>query len=79
MASDFKPLWDVAPKGAQYLAMDQDKTWHFFSHQPTQGEVSWYATGPSGRRWAFHIGPSLTEWPDVYADRPWTESLEART
>ena len=35
-----KPPWDVAPKWAQYLILDESGAWAFCEHEPERMELS---------------------------------------
>lgn len=59
-----KLSWNDAPEWAQYLAMDSNGAWYWYSHKPTveDGDYVWYFVDGRYKR----------------ADSDWKESLESR-
>ena len=60
-----KPDWKDAPEWANYLAMDEDGYWFWFSIKPRQTEFGYWEQ--AGR----------TEFAGTN-DHPWKDSLEKR-
>ncbi len=61
-----KPGWEDAPSWAQYLAMDADGGWYWYSTRPEKKNDCWWLFAEQGRQ-AF-----------AEATAQWWESLEER-
>lgn len=66
------PSWDDAPEWAMWLAMDSDKAWHWYQHEPYQHRTSnWFTNQEDDGMFKFAIST------DYAGD--WRNTLQART
>jgi hypothetical protein len=67
-----KPDWKDAPEWANWLAMDEDGDWYWYSSAPRRGASSWLSGGDltyAGRG---------NDWEDKLYERPQTTNPDAR-
>lgn len=60
------PDWSQAPEWANYVAMDADGAWYWYSDEPVSRVNYWHSTGGST---AF-AGNSITIWRSSLTSKP---------
>lgn len=63
-------MWNNAPAEAEWIAMDKDGTWHWFSFWPVIGEVKWLYRGGGFYQEANIDEPFKGNWKDSLQPRP---------
>lgn len=67
------PSWDDAPEGFDWLAMDSNKVWNWFQHEPFQHKSdNWYTNRESGGQYrrALVTNNYFGDWRNTLQSRP---------
>lgn len=64
-------LWKYAPDWADYVAMDEDRYWHWYANAPEESHDDWFLGGDSWESLGLKIPiPDGYDWRDSLHKRP---------
>jgi hypothetical protein len=61
------PDWSQAPEWANYVAMDADGAWYWYSHEPIRRGDCWWSSAGGNTAW---VGNSTINWRTSLTSRP---------